>query len=119
MPNRGAGSASAAIATSLFCRSQSRIRRRLPVLRMSPAMSASTLPTTPPSPVSTGSAAVQPTATPQQGEAKARSADPGFGQHLFLSDIPWDTYVAIGDLLAERPIRMTYDRGNLEIMTLS
>jgi Uma2 family endonuclease len=40
-------------------------------------------------------------------------------QHLRLSSVDWRTYVALGDLLGERPIRFTYDRGELEIMTLS
>jgi Uma2 family endonuclease len=40
-------------------------------------------------------------------------------QRLRLSGVDWRTYVALGDLLGERPIRLTYDRGELEIMTLS
>jgi Uma2 family endonuclease len=40
-------------------------------------------------------------------------------QRLLLHNISWDTYVTIGEALAERPIRLTYDRGNLEIMTTS
>jgi Uma2 family endonuclease len=40
-------------------------------------------------------------------------------QHLALSAIPWSNYVSIGDLLGEQPIRLTYSRGELELMTLS
>jgi Uma2 family endonuclease len=41
-------------------------------------------------------------------------------QHLVLPDVRWDSYVAIGALLADRPcLRMTYDRGALEFMTTS
>lgn len=31
----------------------------------------------------------------------------------------WEAYVGIGELLGEQPIRMTFDRGRLEIMRLS
>lgn len=41
-------------------------------------------------------------------------------QHLVLWDIGWDAYEAINNALVDRPgLRMTYDRGSLEIMTLS
>lgn len=40
-------------------------------------------------------------------------------QHFLLSDVDWRTYVAFGDLLGERPVRLTYDRGSMELMTLS
>jgi Uma2 family endonuclease len=40
-------------------------------------------------------------------------------QRLRLSCIDWKTYVAMSDLLMDRPIRFTYDRGELEIMTVS
>jgi len=40
-------------------------------------------------------------------------------QRLVLSGIDWPTYKAMSDLLAERNVRLTYDRGNLEFMTLS
>jgi Uma2 family endonuclease len=40
-------------------------------------------------------------------------------QRLRLSSVSWNTYVGISDLLGDRPLRMTYDRGELEIMTLS
>ncbi len=36
-----------------------------------------------------------------------------------MSDVSWATYVFLGDLLMDQPIRMNYDRGRLEIMTLS
>jgi hypothetical protein len=39
---------------------------------------------------------------------------------VLLHDVSWESYVAIGDALPDRPaIRMTYDRGRLEIMTTS
>jgi Uma2 family endonuclease len=40
-------------------------------------------------------------------------------QRLVLSGIDWPTYKAMSDLLAERNVRLTYDRGELEFMTLS
>jgi Uma2 family endonuclease len=40
-------------------------------------------------------------------------------QRLRLASIEWPRYVALGDLLAERHVRLTYDRGELEVMTLS
>jgi Uma2 family endonuclease len=40
-------------------------------------------------------------------------------QRLVLYDLPWKTYVRFLKELDERPIRLTYDRGALEIMTLS
>ena len=40
-------------------------------------------------------------------------------QRLRLSNIPWETYVLYSDGLGERRIRVTYDRGEMEIMTVS
>lgn len=40
-------------------------------------------------------------------------------QHFLLTDIAWRTYVAFGNLLEGRNLRLTYDRGELEFMTLS
>jgi Uma2 family endonuclease len=40
-------------------------------------------------------------------------------QRLRLSCIDWKTYVGMSDLLVDRPIRFTYDRGELEIMVVS
>jgi Uma2 family endonuclease len=40
-------------------------------------------------------------------------------QRLRLSDIPWETYVLYSDGLGPRHIRVTYDRGEMEVMTLS
>jgi Uma2 family endonuclease len=40
-------------------------------------------------------------------------------QRFRLSSIPWEGYVAIRDGLGERPVRVTYDRGELEIMSPS
>jgi Uma2 family endonuclease len=37
-----------------------------------------------------------------------------------LHDLDWEKYIAIGDLLADRPaLRLTYDRGRLEFMSTS
>jgi len=40
-------------------------------------------------------------------------------QRLRLSDVPWETYVLYSDGLGPRHIRVTYDRGEMEIMTVS
>jgi hypothetical protein len=40
-------------------------------------------------------------------------------QRVRLSDIPWETYVLYSDGLGPRHIRVTYDRGEMEIMVLS
>jgi Uma2 family endonuclease len=40
-------------------------------------------------------------------------------QRFRLSAVPWEGYVAIRESLGERPIRVTYDRGELEIMSPS
>jgi hypothetical protein len=40
-------------------------------------------------------------------------------QRFVLNDIDWATYDALGDLLLDRHIRMTYDGANLELMTTS
>jgi Uma2 family endonuclease len=40
-------------------------------------------------------------------------------KHLVLSGISWTQYVTISDALDDRHIRFTFDRGTLEIMTLS
>jgi Uma2 family endonuclease len=40
-------------------------------------------------------------------------------QRFVLSCIPWQAYVAFGDLMGAQHVRLTYDRGNLEFMTLS
>jgi len=47
-------------------------------------------------------------------------APPDQGQRVLLNDVTWRDYVAFGDLLRDRPaLRLTYDRGRLEIMTTS
>ncbi len=38
---------------------------------------------------------------------------------IVLGDVSWDDYRAIREALRERPVFLTYDRGTLEIMTLS
>src|SRR6516162_5076957 len=40
-------------------------------------------------------------------------------QYLLLRDVDWETYCKLRDALQERHLRLTYDRGNLELMTLS
>ncbi len=50
-------------------------------------------------------------------------ANPGWhtqdGQRLVLHDVDWGTYKALADGLRENYLHLTYDRGILEIMTLS
>jgi Uma2 family endonuclease len=41
------------------------------------------------------------------------------GQRLRLDDVSWQTYEKLLDALGDRPLRLTYDRGSLEIMILS
>jgi Uma2 family endonuclease len=40
-------------------------------------------------------------------------------QHLVLHCISWNQYLGMGDLLLDHHVRLTYDRGALEFMTLS
>ena|ERR1700677_1631349 len=40
-------------------------------------------------------------------------------QRILLENIPWETYEALVDGIGERQIRITYDNGTLQIMTLS
>ncbi len=45
---------------------------------------------------------------------------PAEDQRLVLHDISWETYLALGNALADRPaLRLTFDRGTLEFMTTS
>ena len=37
----------------------------------------------------------------------------------FVLDTDWDGYMKLSDVVGERPIRVTYDRGRLELMTVS
>ena len=56
----------------------------------------------------------QPTAEP--GKHKPTVPE----QRMLLHDVSWDSYLAIGNALCDRPaLRMTYDRGSLEFMTTS
>jgi Uma2 family endonuclease len=43
----------------------------------------------------------------------------GQAQRVTLHCVSWPAYVGIGEFLREQPIRLTYDRGSLEIMTTS
>jgi Uma2 family endonuclease len=40
-------------------------------------------------------------------------------QYMFLENISWDTYESLLRAAGERHVRMTYDDGDLEVMTLS
>src|SRR5262249_47577779 len=40
-------------------------------------------------------------------------------QYLLLEDVSWDAYEKMSDALSDRSVRMTYDRGALEIMVVS
>jgi len=40
-------------------------------------------------------------------------------QHFRISAVSWEEYVQLGKALAGRHLRMTYDRGELELMTVS
>lgn len=41
-------------------------------------------------------------------------------QQFALEDVAWEAYIAIGNVLTDRPaLRLTYDRGRLELMTTS
>src|SRR5262245_37165437 len=40
-------------------------------------------------------------------------------QRLRLSCIPWEAYVVFTDQLGDQPIRVTYDRGEMEVMSPS
>jgi Uma2 family endonuclease len=59
-------------------------------------------------------------AQPETGYSVQEFAPPDQGQRVLLNSVSWRDYVAIGDLLRDRPaLRLTYDRGRLEIMTTS
>ena len=57
-----------------------------------------------------------PKKTPQPGRKTAASAAE---ERVLLTGIRWETYQALLADLGDRPIHLTYDRGSLEIMTLS
>jgi Uma2 family endonuclease len=46
-------------------------------------------------------------------------APPAVEQRFRLDGVPWASYVKIGEGLEGRRVRLTYDRGSLELMTLS
>jgi Uma2 family endonuclease len=46
-------------------------------------------------------------------------AQPELEGHIVLEHISWDTYETLLEEIGERPIRLNYDNGTLEIMTLS
>jgi Uma2 family endonuclease len=47
--------------------------------------------------------------------AKSRPAE----QRFRVSGVPWSAYVAFGESICDVPIRATYDRGEMELMTTS
>jgi Uma2 family endonuclease len=55
---------------------------------------------------------------PMHLKPKRRRVDNG-EQLIHLSGVSWQFYESFLDALGDRPIRLTYDRGDLEIMTLS
>lgn len=46
-------------------------------------------------------------------------AAPPSEQRFRLSDVPWPAYLAFTDCLGERYVRVTYDQGEMEVMTVS
>jgi Uma2 family endonuclease len=49
-----------------------------------------------------------------------RVEPPAEGHRVLLHNVSWASYVAIGNALSDRPgLRITFERGNLEIMTTS
>jgi Uma2 family endonuclease len=51
--------------------------------------------------------------------AQMTAAPPVPAERILLSDVSWETYETLLREFDGRPIRLTYDRGALEIMTLS
>jgi Uma2 family endonuclease len=51
--------------------------------------------------------------------ATADLLPPRAPQHFLLGGVDWETYCKLRDALQGRHLRLTYDRGNLELMTLS
>jgi Uma2 family endonuclease len=49
----------------------------------------------------------------------AEQQSPRAAQHFLLRGVDWETYCKLRDALQGRHLRLTYDRGNLELMTLS
>ena len=46
----------------------------------------------------------------------ARIEPPAPGENLFLSNVSWESYEALGAAVGDRPIHLTFDRGRLEII---
>jgi Uma2 family endonuclease len=61
---------------------------------------------------------IEPKARRASPPGRATAIDPG-EEHVLLTGIRWETYQALLADLGDRPIHLTYDRGSLEIMTLS
>ena len=59
------------------------------------------------------------TVEPSAARQPIPAAWPSDPQRLLLHDLSWQAYRAIGEALAERAVRLTFDRGRLEFMTLS
>lgn len=57
---------------------------------------------------------------PQQAAGAETDKPSSAKQRLLLHDVSWESYIAIGNALCDRPaLRMTYDRGSLEFMVTS
>ncbi len=54
---------------------------------------------------------------PKRRPPKARRSRDLGEQRFRLSGVPWSSYMAIGEALRDWPIRITYDRGEIEFMT--
>src|SRR5262249_46304873 len=60
------------------------------------------------------------TLTHESPQAKIPIGRTGGNQCLVLDGVAWQSYLAIGRALADRPgLRLTFDRGSLELMTTS
>jgi Uma2 family endonuclease len=59
-------------------------------------------------------------AQPDAGFTVQEFTPPDQGQRVILNGVSWSDYLDMGDLLRDRPaLRLTYDRGRLEIITTS
>jgi Uma2 family endonuclease len=52
-------------------------------------------------------------------ETKAPRASKGRNQHVTVYGVPYDAYEAFLDAVGENPVRVNYDEGAMEIMTIS
>src|SRR5262245_54907366 len=54
-----------------------------------------------------------------ENESVVATVESPHEQRLVLRNIDWARYRSFAELLGESHVRLTYDRGNLELMTLS